>query len=322
MGGPSIFVKRLKKGLSENDVSVTHDIDDRYDLLLVISTYDNFLNKKLVEKKRKGIKIVQRLDGIYTFATSKFLYPIHNFGMRYVLRNVADYIVYQSNYSKLMCDKYLGQPRCGWSVIYNGVDVQEFNSEGPRYRYDQKHVLISASVFRRREQIVPMLRAINYVYQDMKDVLLILAGSLTPKMAKIYNQYKDRPFIKHIGNIANNELPLYERGANVFIFSTPNPFCPNSVLEALACGLPIAAYDTGAMKELVGEDAGILVAHKGTNIWKFSDLNPQKLAEAAIEILCDNQLYKKAARERAIKLFSLEKVTKLYIQVFEKILSG
>jgi len=35
--------------------------------------------------------------------------------------------------------------------------------------------------------------------------------------------------------------------------------CPNHVLEAMACGLPVLYKDSGATKELVGDWAGLAV---------------------------------------------------------------
>ena len=72
IGGPSIFVKRLKEGLIEHGVRVAHDIDDKCDLLLIISTYDSFLNRKLREKKSKGMKIVQVLMGYILLQQASF----------------------------------------------------------------------------------------------------------------------------------------------------------------------------------------------------------------------------------------------------------
>lgn len=321
IGGPSVFIRRLKASLETKGIDTTFDINSRYDLLLIISTYDAFFNKKLHEKKKKRIKIIQRLDGIYTFATSKVLYPIYNFGMKSVLHKLADYIVYQSNYSKLMCDKYLGRPSCEYSIIYNGVNVHDFCPEGNRFEYKQKHVLFSASVFRRKQQLKPILETMGYITQEIDDALLVLAGTFTPKTKKIFNKYRKNYNIKYIGSIPDDKLPFYERGADLFMFSTLNPFCPNAVIEALACGLPVAAYDTGAMRELVGEDAGVLAEHKSDDSWRFSNPDPQKLAQAALKIQKHNERYKRAARNRALKLFSLEKVSEQYIQVFESVLA-
>lgn len=268
------------------------------------------------------MKIVQRLDGIYTFATSNFLYPIYNFGMKYVLHKLADYVIYQSNYSKLMCDKYLGRPSCEYSIIYNGVNVHDFCPEGNRLEYKQKHVLFSASVFRRKQQLEPMLEAMDYITQETDDALLVLAGTLTQEMKRVFSKYERSGYVKYIGRIPNEKLPFYERGADLFMFSTPNPFCPNSVIEALACGLPVAVYDTGAMRELVGEDAGVLAEHKSDDLWRFSNPDPQKLAQAALKIQKHNKKYKRAARNRAVKLFSIKKISKQYICVFENTLAG
>jgi glycosyltransferase involved in cell wall biosynthesis len=43
-----------------------------------------------------------------------------------------------------------------------------------------------------------------------------------------------------------------------------NAACPNSVIEALACGTPVLGYDTGALPEMVPPKSG-RIAHYGGN---------------------------------------------------------
>ena len=320
VGGTSIFMRKFVEGLVKKGVEVTTDINDNYELLFVIISYEGFFNKKLQEKKRDGVKVVQRLDGVLTFATSNFFYPLKNFGMKYVHNKLADYIIFQSEYSKFLCDKYLGKPRCDWSIIYNGVDIQRFNPYGESYKYESKRVIFSVSRFRRNLQLEPMLKAIDYIVKNVDDIKFVFAGNLTPNLKKVLNKYKNRPYIKYLGKIENDKLPFYERNANVFLFSTLNPPCPNAVIEALACGLPIAGYKTGAMPELVGEVAGVLAEHNKNDLWHFSSPDPKNLAEVTLKVLDDNVRYRKKARERAVKLFSLEKMVDEYLKAFKKVL--
>ena len=41
-----------------------------------------------------------------------------------------------------------------------------------------------------------------------------------------------------------------------------NKPCPNSVIEALASGVPVVGYNSGSLKELVG-NAGIILPYTG-----------------------------------------------------------
>ena len=319
IGGTSIFMRKFVKGLEGRGTEVTTDINDDYDLILVIVDYGKSYDKTVREKKRNGVKVVQRLDGVMTFATSKFLYPLQNLRMKYVLHNAADYVLYQSNYCKFLCDKYLGKPKCPWSVVYNGVNTQQFEPEGERYEHGHKHVIFSVARFRRKFQLEPMLRAADYLAADIEDTEFVFAGSLTLELEEIWNKYKERPYIRYLGKVENSKLPFYERGADVFLFSTLNALCPNALIEALGCGLPVAGYTTGSMAELVG-DAGILARHNKSDLWRFSNPDPVSLAQAASELLKGNAAWREKARKRAVELFSLDRMVDEYIKVFRKVL--
>ena len=55
---------------------------------------------------------------------------------------------------------------------------------------------------------------------------------------------------------------------------------PDTVIEALACGLPVVAFNTGAVKELVQGESGKRDIF-GANSWKLEQPDIGGLAEAA-----------------------------------------
>ena len=61
-----------------------------------------------------------------------------------------------------------------------------------------------------------------------------------------------------------------------------NPPCPNSVIESLACGLPVIGFDSGSLKELVTDDAGCIVPY-GSNPWKLETPDISALARVSGE---------------------------------------
>jgi len=93
-----------------------------------------------------------------------------------------------------------------------------------------------------------------------------------------------------------------------------NAACPNSVIEALACGLPVAAFDTGALTELVVGDAGRIVAYGG-DPWQLDPPDVPALVEAALEILGNQERFRAAARARAEAAFGLDQMVDGYLQI-------
>ncbi|HRQ33006.1 MAG TPA: glycosyltransferase, partial [Anaerolineales bacterium] len=96
-----------------------------------------------------------------------------------------------------------------------------------------------------------------------------------------------------------------------------NPACPNAVIEALACGLPVVGFETGALSELVQGDAGRLASH-GANPWRLQRPDIPSLADAAEEVLRDNERFRRAARARAESTFGLDAMVDRYLTVLLK----
>ena len=107
------------------------------------------------------------------------------------------------------------------------------------------------------------------------------------------------------GAVQRQSIPEIDRSAHLFFSADLNAACPNAVIEAMACGLPVAAFDTGALNELVIGDAGRLVPYGG-DPWRLENPDIPALAEAAAGILRDRPRFSRAARAHAEQALGLE----------------
>jgi glycosyltransferase involved in cell wall biosynthesis len=143
-------------------------------------------------------------------------------------------------------------------------------------------------------------------------VELVVAGKLE-EVQKTKWSAKSRVHINWVGVLPNNQIPALNRSAHLLYSSDVNAACPNSVIEALACGLPVLAFDTGALKELVTSQAGRVVPYAG-DPWELDPPDISALSAAAIEILNQQGLFRGGARSRAEETFSLDKMVETYIE--------
>jgi glycosyltransferase involved in cell wall biosynthesis len=76
----------------------------------------------------------------------------------------------------------------------------------------------------------------------------------------------------------------------------------------------VLAFDTGALSELVQNNAGAVVPYGG-NHWKLDPPDIPALIQAALPILEHNSSFRKAARHRAEEAFDLDDMTRAYLEV-------
>ena len=112
-----------------------------------------------------------------------------------------------------------------------------------------------------------------------------------------------------------DDVPELMRAMDVFVLPSLAEGISNTILEAMACGLPVIATDVGGNGELVlGEVTGMLVP----------PAQPMPLAEALWlyvnneELRCRHGL---AARERVEREFSMEAMVQRYIAVYQRVLT-
>ncbi|EKE16386.1 MAG: glycosyltransferase-like protein [uncultured bacterium] len=322
VGGPSSFAKKFKEGMERRGHEVFFEHQSDYDVIFLIVQAPF---KYLFEAKIKNKKIIQRLDGVYYWSAVGPKYFLYNLKAKIIQYFFADFTVYQSEYSKYTAEKFLKKNAGEKStIIFNGVDLNIFSPKGEknnlRDNHDQK-IFFTVSAFRREEQIIPLLEALKIYYDKYNNNFkFIVAGTFTPNIEYIPKKYSYFKNIKFIGKIDNKEIPKYERSADVFLFTQINPPCPNNIIEALACGLPICGVADGAMPEIIkNKKGGLLITTSGNAFWKQRVLNLKDFTNNLNKIILDKEYYSTTARNIAEKHFSIDYMLDKYINILRNI---
>ena len=323
IGGTITFAMKFKEGMEAHGHTVFFEEPQEYDILFLIVQAPF---KYLIEAKRRGKQIIQRLDGTYYWSVSSWKFPLFNLKAVIIRHFFADFTIYQSKYSKHCAEKFLGKKRHDPStLIYNGVDLDLFSPVGIkkdlRENPDQQ-IFFTASAFRREDQIIPILKALEiYSTKYTANFLLLVAGTFSPTMSSIPEQWSHCKNIRFLGKINNRDLPAYERTADVFLFTHLNPPCPNNVIEAMACGLPICGVADGAMKEIIStEKNGLLVPVSGNAFWNIRSFSAESFADNLHTIVMNKDSFSTESRRIAQERFSLEAMLKHYSQTLEKLI--
>jgi glycosyltransferase involved in cell wall biosynthesis len=148
-----------------------------------------------------------------------------------------------------------------------------------------------------------------------RKVELSIAGQV-PKRVHQSIDSESELIVDWRGVVEPADIPSLDRSAHVLFAGDIHPACPNAVIEGMACGLPIVAYDTGALPELVSADAGRVTPYGG-NAWKLEPPDVNRLAEAAREVLGEQSRFRVGARARAEEAFGVESMVDGYLAALQ-----
>lgn len=337
VGGMVSFRARLSSALIRRGIQVSADLgDEPYRSILVIGGTRQLWG--LWRARRQGVRIVQRLDGMNWMHR---LRPVgarrlgaRRLGARHFLRaeygnlllsfirdHLADRVVYQSEFARRWWERQYGPARALATVVHNGVDLQEYSPEGPQNRPADCYrlLLVEGSLMGGYEiglQVaVSLVEDLNHTHghQLNKPVELMVVGRVAPEV-QAHWEARARVRIHWVGLLPGGRIPEVDRSAHLLYSADVNAACPNSVIEALACGLPVLAYATGALPELVMGQAGRIVSYGG-DPWRLDPPDIGALSQAAVEILTDQEPFRQAARQRAEAAFDLERTVAGYLGV-------
>lgn len=213
-----------------------------------------------------------------------------------------------------------GESTCNCIPI--GIDTEAFYIKDKKslrqsygFRVDEKIILIGAQSLQQNtkgysylENIIEILKGDKFCNRlmDEKKIHLLTFGNGEIKLAD------DAVKVTNMGFISNREelCKIYNL-ADVFIFPSIQETFGMAAVEAMACGVPVVAFDNCAMHEVI-ED----------NVNGCKTQNCEEMAAAIIEILSNNRNFEpKRCRERIINKYSLICETNNMIHLYESILT-
>jgi len=164
------------------------------------------------------------------------------------------------------------------------------------------------------DSAISLVEALNDAHRRTikKPVELIVAGRISEQLKAAWSEGTEIT-LTWIGLIPGEQIPPLDRSAHFLFSSDINAACPNSVIEALACGTPVLGFNTGALPELVKHDSGVIIPYGG-NPWALDEPDVQSLAEGGVEILTNLPKYQDGARARAMEAFGLDRLMEGYLR--------
>ena len=208
-------------------------------------------------------------------------------------------------------------------VIGNGIDPQIYQPHDSKIARqilnlpsDKKIILFGAldSTQDKRKGfplLFAALQKLQSLLESPEAVELVVFGASTPANPPDFG-FKTR----YIGKLSDDvSLSLLYAAADVFVAPSIQDNLPNTILEAMFCGTPCAAFKIGGIPDLIDDRQNGYLARPFLS---------EDLAAGIHWILQDPSRYQTLAtksREKAIAQFALDRQSQEYLRVFHSLYS-
>nr|WP_242512784.1 glycosyltransferase family 4 protein [Thalassospira povalilytica] len=313
IGGPLVKVQRLKEFFPESRLNFTHAY------LLSNCPYLPMWALKWLKWRR--IPIVLNQNGVFYPAWFDGDYKQKNSEMAKAWQ-LADYVFYQSNFCKSSAEKFLGKRSGPGEVLFNAVDLEHFKPDPARK--NTRPILLHTGKLTRHMlyRVEALLRGFSLALMKGLDAELRIAGWMDgfvfTRLTQLVKELDLGERVSFLGPYDQRVAPSLYSSADAYVTLTFNDACPSSVIEALACGLPVLHSASGGVPELVTEKAGVgLPVENGYDRIDVPSID--LIADGLAEILNDLPVRQAAARERAVEAFDIKNWVGRHSAIFEQL---
>ncbi|MDD4498019.1 MAG: glycosyltransferase family 4 protein [Methanosarcinaceae archaeon] len=194
-------------------------------------------------------------------------------------------------------------------VIHNGINTDLF-VPAKKPCFEQKRLLWIGR-YANGKGVESLIEALSILKSRYPDISLTMVGR-GPDKDKIVQKIQDLSLGENItlkDFVPNSEIVDLYHNSSVFVLPSLEEGVPRTILEAMACGVPVVCSSLPQLVDLV-EGSGFLVPVK----------DPEALAEKISEILSDSTLAKKLGENGRINVvnnYSWEDTIQRTIKLYE-----
>lgn len=160
-----------------------------------------------------------------------------------------------SEFSKNAIVEWANVPESRVINVGNGVDAH-FSANGEKWTPGYPYFLNIGN--RKPHKNIHRLFEAFRRSRSCGQAKLVLSGDSTGELASFIDRHKLNDSVIFAGQITEEQLPRYYRGASALIFPSIYEGFGLPVLEAMACGTPVITSNVAALPEISG-DAAVLI---------------------------------------------------------------
>ncbi len=203
-------------------------------------------------------------------------------------------------------------------TVKNIIDLQRFDSAGTRAQHQQDcpHLLVTRNL----EPIYDIgtaLRAFRRVQEVFPEARMTVCGS-GPERENLVTQAEELGIgsaVTFTGRLDNDRVAELYRSADAMINPSLADNMPISILEALACGVPVVSTDVGGVPYLVTHNKTALLVSPGDDL---------AMAQAVISLLRDPALGERLVKagQDEIDAYTWPRVRGQLLAVYDAVLAS
>jgi glycosyltransferase involved in cell wall biosynthesis len=227
----------------------------------------------------------------------------------------ADRVITVSECSAREIERLMGIPSDRIRVVYNGIDTDVFNNLDGLPKKSNSLIFVG-NTEDRKKGIIYLLQAIKMLENECPVKLTIIDGGAPEAqyVPALMQQINLNGRVTFARRLSGADLVKWYSAADIAVVPSMFEGFGFPAAEAMACGIPVIAFNAGALPELVADGkTGILVP----------PADVPKLAAAIKKLVQDKDLrcnMGKEARNRVLCKFNWELAAKQILKVYQEVI--
>lgn len=312
VGGPLVKVKRLQQYFPQQRWN--------YNLVYALSNAPYLPIAALGWLRWRGIPVVLNQNGVFYPGWYAGDWQRQNAIMAQAYR-CADHVFWQSEFCRRSADRFLGRRVGAGEVLFNAVDIDHFSPASSRSARSFTFLLTGKIGRHLSYRLESTIEGLAMARRSGLDARLNVAGWIEDAMTAnaMVASYGVSDCVTFLGSYSQENAPDIYRSADAYVMTKYLDPCPNTVIEAMACGLPILYSASGGVPELVGNAAGIGLPVPED--WETIHVpSAGAIAEGMLKVSQERGQMSAAARERAVASFDIRHWIDRHRAVFDALL--
>ncbi len=225
--------------------------------------------------KKRGSRWIQVINHLYPYFDKRqgrkiiniLAYYLQRFSF-FLIKNRADQIIVLNRQVKKELIK-LGFKRNKINVCYSGIDDQQLEKvRAAKKNYEA----IFLGRINYSKGILDLIDIWKKVYRKLPQARLVIIGTGDRKIQKLINKKINRLRLKnnilYLGYLSDNRVISLMKSARVLVHPSYEEGFSLAIVQALACGLEVIAWDLPVFKELYGDSINLV---KTADLKTFAD---------------------------------------------------